>query len=68
LRYVGALHHPALPDYGELDMRLGWKVTPAVEVSVAGSNLLHDHHAEFFEDGESDQIPRSFFIDTRWRF
>jgi iron complex outermembrane receptor protein len=68
LRYVGALHHPALPDYGELNMRLGWKVTPAVEVSVAGSNLLHDHHAEFFEDGESDQIPRSFFIDTRWRF
>jgi iron complex outermembrane recepter protein len=68
LRYIGALHHPALPDYGELNMRLGWKVTPAVEVSVAGSNLLHAHHAEFFEDGESDQIPRSFFIDTRWRF
>ena len=68
LRYVGALHSPALPDYGELDMRVAWKVTPAVEVSVAGSNLLHDHHAEFLEDGESDQIPRSFFIDTRWRF
>jgi iron complex outermembrane receptor protein len=68
LRYVGALHHPALADYGELDMRLGWKVTPDVEVSVAGSNLLHDRHAEFFEDGESDEIPRSFFIDTRWRF
>jgi len=68
LRYVGALHHPALADYGELDMRLGWKVTPTIEVSVAGSNLLHDRHAEFFEDGESDEIPRSFFIDTRWRF
>ncbi len=68
LRYVGALHHPALADYGELDMRVGWQVTPAIEVSVAGSNLLHDHHTEFVEDGESDQIPRSFFIDTRWRF
>jgi iron complex outermembrane receptor protein len=68
LRYVGALHHPALADYGELDTRLGWKITPAVEVSVAGSNLLHDRHAEFSEDGESDEIPRSFFIDTRWRF
>jgi iron complex outermembrane receptor protein len=67
-RYVGALHHPAVADYGELDMRLGWKVTPTVEVSVAGSNLLHDHHTEFLEDNESDQIPRSFFIDTRWRF
>jgi iron complex outermembrane receptor protein len=68
LRYVGALHHPALPDYGELNTRLGWKITPTVEVSVAGSNLLHPRHAEFFEDGESDEIPRSFFIDTRWRF
>jgi len=68
LRYVGALHHPALADYGELNTRLGWRITPAVEVSVAGSNLLHDRHAEFSEDGESDEIPRSFFIDTRWRF
>ena len=68
LRYIGALHHPALPDYAELNMRLGWQITAAVEVSVAGANLLHDRHAEFLEDGESDQIPRSFFIDTRWRF
>jgi iron complex outermembrane receptor protein len=68
LRYVGALHHPALPDYAELNMRVGWQITPTVEVSVAGSNLLHDRHAEFLEDGESDEIPRSFFIDTRWRF
>jgi iron complex outermembrane receptor protein len=57
-----------VPDYAELNMRLGWQITPKVEVSVAGSNLLHDRHAEFFEDGQSDQIPRSFFIDTRWRF
>jgi len=68
LRYVGALHHPALPDYAELNMRVGWQITPTVEVSVAGSNLLHDRHAEFLEDGESDEIPRSVFIDTRWRF
>jgi iron complex outermembrane receptor protein len=68
LRYVGALHHPAVPDYAELNMRLGWRITPTVEVSVAGSNLLHERHTEFFEDGESDQVPRSVFIDTRWRF
>jgi iron complex outermembrane receptor protein len=68
LRYVGALHHPALADYAELNTRLGWQITPTVEISVAGSNLLHDRHAEFSEDGESDEIPRSVFIDTRWRF
>ena len=68
LRYIGALHHPAVADYAELNMRVGWQITPAVEVSVAGSNLLHDRHVEFFEDGESDEVPRSFFIDTRWRF
>lgn len=68
LRYVGALHHPKVADYGELNMRLGWQVTPAVDLSVSGFNLLHDQHREFYEDGVADEIPRSFFVETRWRF
>ena len=68
LRYVGELHHPGVPDYGELNTRLGWKITPALELSVSGFNLIHDRHPEFSEVGTTDYVPRSFLVETRWRF
>jgi iron complex outermembrane receptor protein len=46
-RYVGQIVNQAVPAYGDLDGRLAWKVTPAVELSIAGQNLLHASHAEF---------------------
>ncbi len=67
-RYVGALPHPYVSDYGEMNLRLGWKVTDTVDFSVSGFNLLHAQHLEFFQDGQTDEIPRSFFVETRWRF
>jgi iron complex outermembrane receptor protein len=68
LRAVGPLPHPAVPAYRELDLRIGWAVTPRLELSVAGHNLLHAEHLEFLEAGQSDEIPRSVWLDTRWRF
>jgi iron complex outermembrane receptor protein len=67
-RYVGKLHNPAVPEYAELNMRLGWKISPALEISLSGFNLLHAHHVEFAEPGISDEVPRSFFVETRFRF
>jgi iron complex outermembrane receptor protein len=49
-------------------MRLGWKVTPSLELSLSGFNLIHSRHPEFVEPGISDEVPRSFFVETRWRF
>ncbi len=68
LRRIGPLPHPAVPGYTELDLKLGWAVTRSVELALTGSNLLHAHHLEFFEDGQSDQIPRSVYLESRWRF
>lgn len=68
LRYVGTLHTPYVPSYGELNMRLAWQVTPSLQVALSGFNLLHSRHEEFLEPGISDEVPRSFFVDTRWRF
>lgn len=68
LRRVGPLHHPAVPGYTELDLRLGWAVTSRVDLALSGNNLLHAHHLEFIEEGQSDQIPRSVHLETRWRF
>ena len=68
LRYVGRLPNPVVPDYGELNTRVAWKVSDSLEVSVSGLNLLHPQHVEFIEAGLSDEVPRSYFVETRWRF
>jgi len=68
LRYVGKLHSPAVPEYVELNTRLGWKITSFWDVSLSGFNLLHSHHPEFVESGLTDQVPRSFLVESRWRF
>jgi iron complex outermembrane receptor protein len=68
LRYVGKLPDPSVPEYVELNTRLGWKLSDSVEISVSGFNLLHPHHIEFIELPQSDEVPRSFFVETRWRF
>ncbi|MGD0189479.1 MAG: TonB-dependent receptor [Rhizomicrobium sp.] len=65
LRYVGTLPDPHVPQYVELNSRLGWKVTDRLELSLSGFNLLHDRHQEF---SPTDTIKRSFLIDTRWKF
>jgi iron complex outermembrane receptor protein len=54
-RAVGALRGSSVSAYQELDSRLAWQVTPAVALSVSGTNLLHDRHQEY-PDG--DFIPR----------
>ena len=67
LRYVGALPDPSLPSYYEMDARVGWRATSAIELSISGSNLLHARHQEFpGPDGEV--ITRSVMAQAQWRF
>jgi iron complex outermembrane receptor protein len=47
LRGIGELPNPPVPAYAELNGRIGWRPTEHVEVSLAGQDLLHDHHPEF---------------------
>jgi iron complex outermembrane receptor protein len=68
LRAVGPLPHPAVPGYKELDLKIGWAVSPTLDLSLAGNNLLHAQHLEFFEAGQTDEIPRSVYVNARWRF
>lgn len=75
LRRVAALPAPASPAYTELNGRLGWPLTKSVELSLAGFNLLNDHHPEFgagVASGQAGAIrvetARSVVVDARWRF
>ena len=75
LRRVSSLPAPASPAYTELNGRLAWPVTESVELSLAGFNLLHEHHPEFGEAQSSVQLGasgvetgRSVVLAARWRF
>ncbi|HKX27065.1 MAG TPA: TonB-dependent receptor [Blastocatellia bacterium] len=67
-RYIGALPSPRVPDYAELDVRLGWRANKHLELSVVGQNLLHDRHPEFGTGDSRQSIERSIFGTVTWRF
>jgi iron complex outermembrane receptor protein len=68
LRRVGALPSPAVPAYSALDARLGWQVSPSVELSIAGFNLLDSRHAEFGAATPSrSELARSVMLKLLWK-
>ena len=65
LRAYGALRSAAVEDYRELDGRLAWQATPAMTVSLSGTNLLHDRHQEY---PGGDFIPRRVMGGVELRY
>jgi iron complex outermembrane receptor protein len=77
LYYVDALEYYDTPAYPRLDLRLGWRPRPGLELSLIGKNLLDDTHAEFaiFGGGSSDsqglvytEVERSVMLQAKWHF
>lgn len=65
----GALPDLKVPAYTRLDLRLGWCVRPGLELSLTGRNLLQRRHGEFVaEDLQASEIPRSWLLQSHWRF
>jgi iron complex outermembrane recepter protein len=57
-----------VPAYFELDSRIGWALSPHLEVSVTGQNLLHGQHPEYgFPSPARVQIERSVYGKITWR-
>ncbi len=67
LRYVGALSQPAVPSYTALDLRLGWRLRPNIDLSIAGQNLLGGGHAEFTEVAMRTDFKRAVFLKLEYR-
>lgn len=64
---VGALVY--VPQYDELDVRIGWIPTANLELALVGQNLLHDHHQEFGLPGEQQQeVGRNVYAKVQWRY
>jgi iron complex outermembrane receptor protein len=67
-RYVGQIANQTVPAYRELDGRLSWQATPAVELSITGQNLLHSRHAEFGVPATRKEVERGVNGKFVWRF
>ncbi|PYQ48715.1 MAG: TonB-dependent receptor, partial [Acidobacteria bacterium] len=67
LRYVDRLRSRSIPAYTSLDLRLGWRPVAALELAVAGQNLLDPHHAEFpGGGGETVEVRRGVYGMVTW--
>lgn len=64
LRHVGERPDPRVAAYTEADLRIGWRVSPQLTLSVTGNNLLHASHIEY---AGGERVPRSVLAGLRWQ-
>ena len=67
LRYISALPNPHLGGNAELGASLQVQLTPVVELSLTGLNLLDDRHLEYPAPA-GEYVQRALFAQLRCRF
>ena len=70
-RFVDEVDEYDIDYYLEMDMRLAWRPSKNVELSLVGQNLLDDGHPEFREDAFQlpiAEVPRSVYCKVTLRF
>jgi iron complex outermembrane receptor protein len=66
-RYVGALPALSVPAYSSADVRVAWRLSQHLELSLVGQNLLQPEHFEFSSDpGPLVGIKRSAYAKITW--
>ncbi len=58
-----------IDSYTGLDLRLGWRARPDLEINLIGRNLLTRRHSEFeAEDMQGSEVPRSLLLQAKWAY
>lgn len=71
LRHASKLENRAIPAYTELDLRVAWRATPALELSLVGQNLLDARHPEWVGDyvpTPTLEIERAWYVKAKLTF
>lgn len=71
LRHASKLESLAIPAYTELDLRVAWRPTPALELSLVGQNLLDRRHPEWVGDyvpTPTLEIERAWYVKAKLTF
>lgn len=58
----------ATPGYSSLDLRCGWRLSPSVELSAVGQNLLDSSHPEFGVAPTYTEFRRALYVKVLWEF
>jgi iron complex outermembrane receptor protein len=69
-RHVGEVSD-AIGGYETIDVRLGWKCTRNLSLSIVGQNLLNSHHAEFQPEALhtlGTEVERGVYGKIVWTF
>jgi len=71
IRIADNLKAQPIGEYVELDLRLGWKPVPNLDISLVGKNLLDNHHPEFissFLQTQPTEVQRSVYGKVTWSY
>jgi iron complex outermembrane recepter protein len=67
-RHVGALNMPDVSAYTTVDLRLGRRLGPDVEIALTANNLLDGGHGEFSPVETRTEVGRSVGLQLRMRW
>jgi len=67
VRYYGALPAPAVPSYTAVDLRVGWRAMPSLELALVVQNLFDDKHVEWGASPNRAAFQRTAFFRATWR-
>ena len=66
-RYVSELPNPLVPSYTAVDVRLGWKATEKLDLSLLLQNLFDRSHPEWGAAANRAEYGRGIFLRAVWR-
>ena len=69
--YREAAETARVDPYWTLDMRLGWKASRELELSLVGQNLLDHRHTEAINEplpSMINEVERGAYLRADWRF
>ena len=77
LRHVDRLPRQQVPAYTELNLRIGWKPLPSLELALVGADLLDSSHPEAGTNPSNQnpnppppatEIERAVWLDVTWNW
>jgi len=77
LRHVGRIERQQVPAYTDLNLRIGWRLLPSLELALVGADLLDDSHAEAGTAPSNTnatpgppafEVERAVWVDVLWQW
>jgi iron complex outermembrane receptor protein len=68
VRHVARLPRPAVPAYTAADLRVAWRASPDLELSLVVRNLQGGGHGEFSPEATRSELDRSAVLKASLRF